>query len=148
MPVKYEPMRSHMNDPAYRPYAPIAAPTAPASAPSMNPKRRPYFCINGEIQGAVVIDPKTMIEIGKVAKQMLEANMPPANPPMTKIMGICDPKIACAITKMTTFRFVRLSSTMLIDASVVLAGESVHAPIRLDRSHVQSFLKHYPQQGP
>ena len=59
---------------------------------------------------AASIDPSTISEIGKVAKQGLLAKDWPAKPPMVKIIGICAPKMACAITRMNTLRLARLSS--------------------------------------
>ena len=57
------------------------------------PDDRLANCIKGESQGAVVIEPKTIREIGKVAKQGLPVNIPPANPPTTNIIGICPPNM-------------------------------------------------------
>lgn len=88
MPVKYDPINNKGNEPRYSPYAAIAAPIAPAIAPTKNPARRPKDCMNGESQGAVVMEPKMISEIGSVAKQMFEASCFPASPPTTKIIGI------------------------------------------------------------
>ena len=57
------------------------------------------------------IDPSTIIEIGKVAKQTFDASDCPAKPPIVKISGICAPKIACAKTKTVTLRTARLCET-------------------------------------
>ena len=56
-----------------------------------------------DITVEVSIDPKTIIEIGSVAKQRLLASDWPAKPPMTNTIGICAPKIAWAITRIITF---------------------------------------------
>jgi len=60
----------------------------------MNPARRPWRCIKDDIGVADSMDPKTAIEIGSVAQQMLLAKVCPAKPAIVKIIGICAPKIA------------------------------------------------------
>ena len=97
----------------------MAAPIAPEIAPRKNPVLRPYFCIKGDSQGAVVIEPKTISEMGKVAKHGLPASIPPANPPTINIIGICPPKIAWAATKTATLRFAWLSFGDTDDISLV-----------------------------
>ena len=62
------------------------------------------------------IEPSTIIEIGSVAKQMLEASDWPASPPMVKIIGICAPRMAWARTRTNTLRRARLSSGMYSDS--------------------------------
>ena len=47
---------------------------APAAAQTMKPLVRPNRCMKVDSQGAVVIEPKTMSEIGSVAKQMFDAS--------------------------------------------------------------------------
>jgi antitoxin (DNA-binding transcriptional repressor) of toxin-antitoxin stability system len=72
--------------------------------------RRPNRCITAESQGAVVIEPKTMSEIGIVASAGEGAIISPASPPITKIIGIWLPRMACAMTSTATLRFARRSS--------------------------------------
>jgi hypothetical protein len=60
------------------------------------PARRPKRCITAESQGAVVIEPKTISEIGIVASAGEGAIISPASPPITKIIGIWLPRMACA----------------------------------------------------
>jgi hypothetical protein len=74
------------------------------------PIRRPKRCITAESQGAVVIEPKTISEIGIVASAGEGAIISPASPPITKIMGIWLPRMACARTSTATLRFARRSS--------------------------------------
>ena len=62
-----------------------------------------------EMGVAAIIDPATIKEIGRVAKQGLEARDWPASPPMIKIIGICEPRIAWANTRMATFFLATLS---------------------------------------
>ena len=50
---------------------PIIPPEAPPSVPSKNPARLPYFCIIKDNGFADSMDPKTINDIGKVAKQGL-----------------------------------------------------------------------------
>lgn len=81
------------------------------------------------------MDPKTISEIGNVAKQMFDANVCPASPPMVKIIGICAPKNACASTKMVTFRFAMLSF------ATVMGGPCVNIQgLRYDILSVSSIL--------
>ena len=56
------------------------------------------------------IEPSTMSDMGRVAKQMFDARDCPARPPTTKIIGICAPKMAWAATRTATLRLARLSS--------------------------------------
>ena len=50
---------------------PIIPPEAPPSVPSKKPARLPYFCMIRESGFADSIDPKTISDMGKVAKQGL-----------------------------------------------------------------------------
>ena len=88
----------------------MPAPKAPPSAPTKNPTRRPYFCMSADNHGAVVIEPKTIKEIGIVANAGLGAIIRPASPPTTKIIGICAPRKACARIKTKTLRLAARSS--------------------------------------
>ena len=82
-----------------------------------NPTLRPRFCITTDSHGAVVIDPNTINEIGNVAKQGFPVSIPPASPPITNIIGIWQPKMACAAMRTATFLLARSS---LIASSVIL----------------------------
>ena len=68
---------------------------------------------------AASIEPKTIIEMGKVAKQMFEASDCPAKPPIVKMSGICAPKNACAMTKTVTFRRARLCEAGSVFVAVI-----------------------------
>ena len=59
---------------------------------------------------AAIIEPRTMSEIGSVARQALLASDWPASPPTVKIMGICAPNRAWAATRTATLRLAFLSS--------------------------------------
>ena len=69
-------------------------PDAPPNVPIIKPTRRPYFCIISDNGFADSIDPKTINDMGKVAKQGLVASDCPASPPMIKIMTIWFPTVA------------------------------------------------------
>jgi len=45
-------------------------------------------------KGAVHIEPKTIRDMGNVARQGLLDSEFPARPPTTNIIGICDPSMA------------------------------------------------------
>ena len=94
----------------HSPSAEMPAPVAPPSVPMAKPVRRPKRCIAPDSHGAVVIEPKTISEIGKVARQGLGASIWPASPPTTKIIGIWLPRIACARTRTLTLRQARALS--------------------------------------
>ena len=51
---------------------------------------------------ALRAEPSTIIDMASVAKQGLGDSIWPANPPMVKIIGICAPITACAMTRMMT----------------------------------------------
>jgi hypothetical protein len=94
MPVRKLPIRKIEKEPIARPNAPIIPPDNPPIAPIKNPNLLPNLCIKFESGEAVIIEPKTIIEIGRVAKHAFEAKDWPASPPTVKIMGICEPSIA------------------------------------------------------
>ena len=50
---------------------PMIPPEAPPSVPIKNPARLPYFCMMRDNGFADSIDPKTISDMGKVAKQGL-----------------------------------------------------------------------------
>ena len=81
----------------------------PPNVPVMNPARRPNRCISAESGVADSIEPSTINEIGSVARQGLGASDWPASPPMVKIIGICEPRTACAATSTATLRRARPS---------------------------------------
>ncbi len=84
----------------------MVAPSAPAPAPSMNPARRPKRAMKAESGVAESIEPSTISEIGRVARQALGASESPARPPRVKIIGICAPSTAWAKTSTATLRSV------------------------------------------
>jgi len=96
--------------------APIVPPSAPPAAPIKKPALRPYFCMIIDMGVADNIDPKTINEMGNVAKHALVASVWPASPPIVKIIGICAPKNAWAKTNMVTLRFA-----MAFDVSVMVS---------------------------
>ena len=105
MPVRKLPIRKMEKEPVARPTAPMIPPINPPIAPIKKPNFLPNFCIKFDRGEAVIMEPKTIIEIGRVAKQAFEARDWPASPPTVKIIGICEPSMACANIKTTTFRF-------------------------------------------
>ena len=87
----------------------MAAPVAPPAVPITKPARRPQRCI-AQLSGvAESMEPSTISEMGRVAKQILLASDCPASPPTTKIIGICEPSTACASTSTATLRRARVS---------------------------------------
>ena len=70
------------------------------------------------------IDPSTISEIGRVAKQMLVASDCPASPATTKIIGIWLPRNAWAQTRTATLRLARLSCVCVISRGVDLKFDS------------------------
>src|SRR6056297_2598951 len=88
----------------------MVAPTAPAPAPMKNPVRRPHFCIAIDSGLAASMEPTTMSEMGRVAKQGLDDNCCPTQPATTNIIAICEPSSACARTSTITLRLARASS--------------------------------------
>ena len=74
-------------------------PDAPPNVPIIKPTRRPYFCIISDNGFADSIDPRTINDMGKVAKQVLVASDCPASPPMIKIITIWFPTVAWARIK-------------------------------------------------
>ena len=89
------------------------------------PVLRPRVCITWLSQGAVDIEPKTIIEIGSVARQGLGASIEPASPPITKTMVICEPRMACAATSTATLRLARRSSMGVLDVMAVIGRPAV-----------------------
>ena len=87
----------------------MAAPAAPPAAPTTNPARRPKRAMKAEIGVAVSIEPITIAEIGRVARQAVGANCLPARPATMKIIGIWAPSTACAAARTRTLRRARLS---------------------------------------
>ena len=86
---------------------------------------------------AKIIDPPTIREIGRVAQQGFDASDCPARPAMVKIIGICAPRMACASTRMVTFRLARASSAGVRVASVMRICVSMHACF--DQSEIVLF---------
>jgi len=80
------------------------------------------------IQGAVVIEPPTMIEIGSVAQQAFEASDCPASPPSTKIIGICAPTKACAAASTMTFLRAGPEGVAVCAESVMFSDLSGQGP--------------------
>ena len=78
-----------------------------------------------ESHGAVVIEPNTIIEIGSVARQAIGVMVCPASPPITKIMVIWLPRIACAATSTATLRRARASDGVPVGAKSALL---IHRP--------------------
>ena len=104
----------------------MADPISPPIAPMKNPVLRPRTCITWLSQGAVDMEPNTIIEIGSVARQGLGASISPASPPITKIIVTCEPRMACAATSTATLRFAVLSS----GGSVMVMTKSLNPPAR------------------
>ncbi len=109
MPVNKLPIKKIAKDPKKRPAEPKAAPKVPPIAPIKKPIFRPYFCIISDKIGAATIDPKTIKEIGRVAKQGFEERYCPASPPKIKSIGIWEPREAPAMINTNTFRKAVLS---------------------------------------
>ena len=82
----------------------MAEPSAPPKAPRKKPGRRPYFCMIPDMNGAVSMEPMTVMEMGRVAQHGSGLSIWPERPPRVKWIGICAPRMACAATRMVTLR--------------------------------------------
>ena len=97
----------------------------------MNQTLLPNLCMSWLSQGAVVIDPKTMREIGRVAQQTFEASDWPASPPTVNSIGIWEPIVAWAATRTATLRLSRLEMNDSMARSVVAAAMRRKTEIRV-----------------